>query len=204
MYALGMGLAAAGLACMHLGHAFSPLHLARSPAPQNSIFFSSSSSSSPLPSSSSSSSSSRLYYIPSSTDLASSGSAASSFFHLYDKSALEIDGDRRLLQTTDMLLVTPLEQVSMEDIGALNKYFSADTRKEVINASNLRLIVDGTPHVLVSNEAVSGLYYTIFIEKESQRAYDSFMKWIRSVQSRGEEYDGIVFYVSKRFHLIKI
>lgn len=125
---------------------------------------------------------------------------------MYQKSKIEIEGSRNMIQKTDMILVTPMETVSMEEITQLNKFFNQDIKKELLNSLNLRLIVDGTPHVLLSNDiSNTGVYYAIFIEKEreSQKAYDIFMKWIRTVQSR-EDVGNLTFYVSKRFHLIRV
>jgi hypothetical protein len=93
----------------------------------------------------------------------------------------------------------------------LKKLFPDSVPKDIIHASNLQILTDGTAHVQIANEIDSGSYFTICVTESegTQKAYEAFGKWIRGIpDAEVEESEsdalGKVFYASKRGHLIKI
>ena len=74
-----------------------------------------------------------------------------------------------------------------------------------MTANSLRLLVDATPHVQIANEIVSGSYFVVFIEGDSEKAYESYLKWIRNLPPiEAPDAPNIEFFVSKKGHLLKL
>ena len=74
-----------------------------------------------------------------------------------------------------------------------------------MTASSLRMLVDATPHVQVANELLIGSYYVVFIEGDTEKAYESYLKWIRNLPPMdAPEARKIEFFVSKKGHLLKL
>ena len=93
----------------------------------------------------------------------------------------------------------------VEDITQLKKLFSSRIPQEIMTANSLRTLVDATPHVQVANEVLSGSYYVAFIEGDTEKAYESYLKWIRNLPPmEAPDAQKIEFFVSKKGHLMKL
>lgn len=93
----------------------------------------------------------------------------------------------------------------MEDITQLKKLFPSRTPQEIMTANSLRMLVDATHHVQIANSIVSGNYYVIFVEGDTEKAYESYLKWIRSLPNiQTSDSQKIECFISKRGHLMKL
>ena len=107
------------------------------------------------------------------------------------------------IRDTDMLLLTPTSLLSVESITQLKKLFNAE-KMEILNAGDLADILDGTPFVQLCAESLKGNYFTVFIDSNSQKAYDVFIKWMHGLQKIHSEKQQMVFYACKRGHMVKL
>lgn len=120
----------------------------------------------------------------------------------------DLEYNKKFMDKVDMMLCTPMNTISIDDITQLKKSFGSQLKADIITANNLKQIVDGSQHVQIATEITSGNYYVIFIDNnDTQKAYDNYIRWIRGLHQEdipSASNSKTTFIVSKRGHLLKL
>ena len=123
----------------------------------------------------------------------------SSLIPLY---AFQMDAEfsRKIIDKVDLILMAPLDSISLDEVSKLRKLLGSGVKSELLNSSDIIELVDGTPHVQVASYLSSSIYLVIAVQGDTQKSYDTFTRWIKSMTAPIT----CTFLISKKGHLLQI
>mmetsp|Transcript_34558 Transcript_34558/g.35228 ORF Transcript_34558/g.35228 Transcript_34558/m.35228 type:complete len:167 (+) Transcript_34558:199-699(+) len=119
------------------------------------------------------------------------------------RSVDENDEIQQYMKFSEMIFILPMAKITMNELSNFRKTLPSSVYASVIKSEKLIQAVDGTPFCQIAAH-VYGSVFVVLIKQDTEKAYDSFTKWIRQLSKDNSNGANSNFIIGKKGHIIRI